>query len=244
MPIGLVFEYGEAMPWFGEVGGATQIKSSSGLHELIANSSVKIKEKWQLVDGEWVNILYNSLDNSAEALKARQLINSLKQIEEKVTQDLSSLANKYGGNMEGLDFRLKSEESLIRKLQSEGIKTPMNDVLRYTTTLEDADFTSGIQNIIRDLEKQGYEIVKIKNTFVDGVVYKGINTNVKSPDGQLFELQYHTPSSFNTKQNINHTLYEEYRLLDPISSRAITLEQQMINNSRLIVNPPNVQLIK
>ncbi len=61
------------------------------------------------------------------------------------------------------------------------------------------------------------------------MVYKGINTNIKSSDGQIFELQFHTPNSFNVKQNINHVLYEEFRLLDQNSERAIELKQIMID---------------
>ncbi len=67
---------------------------------------------------------------------------------------------------------------------------------------------------------------------------------MKTPSGEIFELQFHTPNSFNMKQNINHTLYEEFRLLDKTTARAKELEQIMINNSNSVVNPPNVQSIK
>lgn len=52
IPSDLKFEFGEAMPWFGEVGGAIQIKSSKALHEL--GDNIKIVEKWKLLpDGTW-----------------------------------------------------------------------------------------------------------------------------------------------------------------------------------------------
>ncbi|MFL1897211.1 hypothetical protein ACJRPK_16025 [Aquimarina sp. 2-A2] len=53
-PSDLKFEYGEAMPWFGETGGAIQIKSSKGLHEF--GSEIIVVEKWKLVDGAWTQI--------------------------------------------------------------------------------------------------------------------------------------------------------------------------------------------
>jgi hypothetical protein len=77
-----------------------------------------------------------------------------------------------------------------------------------------------------------------------GQIYKGINTNVKSADGSVFEIQYHTTESFNVKQNINHSLYEEYRLLDKSSIQAIKLEEQMIKNSDAIKLPQNINSIK
>ena len=212
--------------------------------EIVGQPIKRSNGQYRDIEFRFSKNLANGVDNSVEALRARELINNLKQIESKVTQDLSNLANKYGGKMKGLDLRLKSEESLARKLKTDGINTPMNDVLRYTTTFENSKFTRGVQNIINDLKIQGYEVVKIKNTFQDGVVYKGINTNVKAPDGQVFELQYHTPNSFNVKQNINHSLYKEFRLLDVNSARAIEIKQLMIGNSNSIVNPANVQTIK
>ncbi|WP_123901214.1 fibronectin type III domain-containing protein [Flavobacterium davisii] len=206
-------------------------------------SSPPVKE-CSTCTGEGVEMGVSGAENTAEALKARELLSKLKLIEHQVTDDLVGLANKNGGKMEGLDFRLKSEESLIRKLQLDGINTPMNDVLRYTTTFDDATFVKGIENTLNDLKDKGYEVVKLKNTFVDGSMYKGININMKNPNGQIFELQFHTPNSFNMKQNINHTLYEEYRLLDENSTRAIELKNLMINNSNSVINPINVQTIK
>ncbi|MCV6631540.1 MAG: hypothetical protein OIF50_16950 [Flavobacteriaceae bacterium] len=193
---------------------------------------------------KWADNLAEGVDNLAEVIKARQLINKLRLIEPKVTEDLTGLASKNGGEMKGLDYRLKSEESLTRKLKSDGLNAPMNDVLRYTTTFTETSFVKGVQNVLNDLRSEGYEVVKIKNTFEEGVVYKGINTNVKSPDGHIFELQFHTPDSFNVKQNMNHSLYEEYRLLDPKSSRAIELKKIMMNNSDKIVIPSGVKSIK
>ena len=51
VPDDLVFEYGEAIPWFNELGGAIQIKSSKGLHEL--SNEIELLETWRLVNGIW-----------------------------------------------------------------------------------------------------------------------------------------------------------------------------------------------
>jgi len=180
---------------------------------------------------------------SVASAKAKELISTLSKIEPAVTDDLVNLAKNNGGRMEGLDFRLKTLESLERKLISDGVNEPMNDVLRYTVIIDD-DLAKGTNAIMQGLESKGYQTIKVKNTFQDGKLYKGINTNVKSPGGSVFEIQYHTSESFNVKQNINHSLYEQYRLLNPKSAEAIKLEQQMIINSNSIKLPVNISSIK
>ncbi|MFK7004728.1 MULTISPECIES: hypothetical protein [Flavobacterium] len=261
--LGFDGELADVIPWFNQKGQGKQVKwnipkdpatgrpktwnklAEEGKVKItikdIPNGNAELIRKWK---GYVIGKKVSGAENTAEALKARELLSKLKLIEPQVTDDLVGLANKNGGKMEGLDFRLKSEESLIRKLQLDGINTPMNDVLRYTTTFDDATFVKGIENTLNDLKDKGYEVVKLKNTFVDGSMYKGININMKNPNGQIFELQFHTPNSFNMKQNINHTLYEEYRLLDENSTRAIELKNLMINNSNSVINPINVQTIK
>jgi hypothetical protein len=55
------------------------------------------------------------------------------------------------------------------------------------------------------------------------------------------ELQFHTPQSFDVKQNLTHDLYEQQRVLsanDPLNSE---LRKQIIETSRVIQIPPNIQ---
>jgi hypothetical protein len=175
--------------------------------------------------------------------KAEELIKVFSKIEPQITDDLTNLARKNGGRMEGLDFKLKTFESLNRKLITDGINTPMNDVLRYTIII-DKEITNGVNTILKELKSKGYQIIKIKNTFKEGQIYKGINTNVKSPEGNIFEIQYHTSESFNVKQNINHILYEKYRLLPDDSAEAIDLVSQMMKNSNSVKLPKDINTIK
>ncbi|WP_128332180.1 hypothetical protein [Apibacter sp. HY039] len=120
----------------------------------------------------------------------------------------------------------------------------MKDVLRYTTIFENSKLTSGTKTMLDALKQNGYKEVAIKNTFKDGAVYKGINTNFETPNGQVFELQFHTPESFNVKQNINHVLYEEARLPSTPKEISDVLIDKMRENSSKIPNPPNVSDIK
>jgi hypothetical protein len=48
-----------------------------------------------------------------------------------------------------------------------------------------------------------------RNSWADSQ-YKGINTRWRTPEGQLFEVQLHTPDSFRAKQ-LTHGAYERIR---------------------------------
>ena len=50
----LVFEYGEAIPWFKLAGNADQIKSSLRLNDIM--NSIEIIEKMKFENGQWVNV--------------------------------------------------------------------------------------------------------------------------------------------------------------------------------------------
>ena len=98
--------------------------------------------------------------------------------------------------------------------------------------------------MIKSIKESGYEILKIKNTFNDGEIYMGINLQIKAPTGQVLELQFHTLQSFYVKQNINHILYEEVRVLNPNSKKSLDLINEMRFNSSKIEIPEGVNTIK
>ncbi len=176
--------------------------------------------------------------------KAQYLIKQAKENEGTITELLSNQTSKLGGKMEGLDFRIKSLESLTRKISRDGIQSNFNDVLRYTTIFEPEFFTMNVKNMIEQIKSRGYKILNIKNTFKERAVYMGINVQIESPTGQIFELQFHTPQSFNVKQNINHKLYEESRIIGQDTKRNKNLINQMRFNSSKIEIPEEVNTIK
>ncbi len=50
-----------------------------------------------------------------------------------------------------------------------------------------------------------------KNHWLSDPQYKGINTRWLAPGGGRFELQFHTPESFDAKENRTHRSYERLR---------------------------------
>jgi hypothetical protein len=163
---------------------------------------------------------------TTQTAQAEKLLSRASDAEPKVTKDLSDLAKATGGKQEGLDYRLKTKESLARKLETTNPEN-INDALRCTITYPSKDIGTGANKVMKQLEDAGYTKVKVKNTFKPGSPYKGINTTFRAPDGQPFELQFHTPESFNTKQNLTHGMYEELRLLPGDSPKAEKLLEQI-----------------
>lgn len=144
--------------------------------------------------------------------------------------------------MAGLEFRLKTVDSLARKIESCPERT-INDALRYTMTFDEPAFTQSVRSTMNRMDQQGYRLVKVWNQFLEGVPYKGINASYHTPDGQLFELQFHTPASLEMKQTTNHPLYEQQRLYQRSDPQWKALNQQMIHNSKSVSIPKDAAAI-
>lgn len=167
----------------------------------------------------------NEGENS-EAAKARQeQANALaKQYTQKaaaeepaVTQALQEFENGQA-KLVGLEHRLKSEESFARKVISladdeeislEAAAASIYDALRYTICIEPEVYVSKATELLKGLEAKGYAVNQFSNRW-DGEEYKGLNTKLATPSGYVFELQIHTPQSYEVKE-ATHKYYETAR---------------------------------
>ncbi|MEN2804481.1 hypothetical protein FNIJHAEB_02766 [Mannheimia haemolytica] len=176
-------------------------------------------------------------------------------VEPMITRDVVSIITASGGEPAGLDFRLKSLSSLQRKIDTEimaGVSkeqaiASIRDVIRYTAILDEQRFVEQYQKMQKDLEKQGYSTIIVKNTWKSNNAYKGINTFVSTfieKNNIIFELQYHTKQSFELKNGKLHELYEKFRDLNiPLAKKSeILLEMQKLSAN--LKEPKNIDLIK
>ncbi|MBS5865725.1 MAG: hypothetical protein KIC37_05145 [Coriobacteriaceae bacterium] len=197
----------------------------------------------------------NSQSTAYQSRKAAQkLLNKAMCIEPKTTAVLKQHESSYS-HLTGLEFRLKSEDSLMRKIESDSTRQrvspeltakQIHDVIRYTYVCEVDKFGSEFSRIRKDLEEDGYTIVRVRNTLKDtDVQYRGVNTLLKDKDGYVFELQFHTEQSLRVKET-NHKLYEEARLLDAKkdAKRRSELEQIMKRNADDIDLPFGIEDVK
>ena len=178
----------------------------------------------------------------------------MKKLEPKITSDLSTIAAETNAQMAGLEYRLKTEDSLVRKIAKDADEKSVSlqeadnkirNVLRYTMLRDEKNFTDGCFATQDALIKNGYRIKRVKNTWKDGATYKGVNTIIADSRGNEFELQFHTRKSLEVKEGELHKLYERYRSLDPeenFQERA-ELKAKMVRLSDTIPNPNEIDNI-
>ena len=210
----------------------------------IDNINLDLSQPITKVTDKARNVLY--LDHPKEVVDLA--VNKIRQYEpivDNIANDLLNSTTAQGGLMIGLDFRLKRPESLARKIQSEVLEAKekgetitfqqavdkMGDVARFTSVFDSKNFQQNADKVLRDLQGKGYEIVKFKNFFQPGASYKGLNCNLKDKNGNMFELQFHTPETMKIKEGYNidvknrkatvdkaafqsHDVYETTRVLE------------------------------
>jgi hypothetical protein len=187
------------------------------------------------------------------AYHAKSVYEKASHAEPAATRAMHELADKHGTKLEGLDNRLKSVESLTRKIADDGKKEyaktggvaraarEISDAVRYTMVADIKDYAAQARAVTEDLRSRGFE-VRVKNYWQEGSNYKGINVALIDHSGQKIELQFHTAESLSMKESTNHPIYEEYRKLDDTSTpHGQELNAQMVANSATLSTPAGLE---
>ena len=195
--------------------------------------------------------VYNQGIGESEAeFLSKRIIDKISRVEPKITKDMQRIAGN--NTLAGLEFRKKTADSLTRKIitdsQTENISlaeaaSKINDALRYTTILNVDTFAKDYLSMKQRLIKEGFEIVKVKNTWLTDGPYKGVNTVIKKY-GISFEMQYHTQESFDLKNGPLHELYEKRRLPSTTKAEKYKLDNEMLELSKSLKVPKNIERVK
>ena len=101
---------------------------------------------------------------------ARRLIAAASKAAPAVEEALTGVAKQYGGALIGLPFRVKSLESLTRKIRDGALRAPpgttpaeavavqaseIRDALRYTMQIPPDEYTQGVRGRLRGARQQG-----------------------------------------------------------------------------------------
>jgi hypothetical protein len=176
--------------------------------------------------GSWRGDGNQYLDPERHA-QSNDVIAEVRRTEPKLTEHLKEVArdNTCSGWLQGLEHRLKGEDRLkqkiAEKIEHEPNRTPAevarqtSDAIRYTFCFEPASYADGYRDVKQRLEAREYRMVYSKNHWHDDPEYKGINTRWVTFEGQRFEVQFHTPESYNAKEEVTHGSYE--RLRNPLT---------------------------
>ena len=182
------------------------------------------------------------LSKTTEQSRSNKIRSEAIQNEPKITNDVSSSIEKSGAKIYGLENRLKSEDSISRKLESKDVK----DAVRYTALLSDSNFVKQYESIKNDLANKGYTETRCKNYFEEykngSVNHKAVQTNYLTPQGYEFEIQFHTKSSQKAKDK-KVPLYEEARDPKTNKKRQKELASQMRELADNVKDPPGIDRI-
>jgi hypothetical protein len=175
-----------------------------------------------------------------------------------ITDDMMRISDGLGSRMVGLENCFKGGGSTARKIDKvkgklskelgrevsdEEAFASMDDVVRFTYKCDHDNMKSQIENLQSELEKNGYEITDLDNKFLPDYDdfgnekprnYKAVHLQVKSPSGELFEIQIQSEETLQVK-NKNHKYFEEHRQIDTdknpdMKPKADKLNQIMIDN--------------
>lgn len=165
----------------------------------------------------------SQLDEATQKIvnqKAKSVFNTAKKAEPKISKMMKSL-EVNGAQLEGFNHRFKSEDSIARKISTnlygsvsvdaiDNAASSINDSLRYTLLLDEDKYMTQMYESLYKLTNEGYQVYSMNNSW-GNPIYQGLNTTLFSPDGIVFELQFHTAASFKTKEFLNHQFYEIFR---------------------------------
>ncbi|MGI8662235.1 MAG: hypothetical protein ACR2LQ_03375 [Acidimicrobiales bacterium] len=151
---------------------------------------------------------------------ARQLVAMAELDDGILTDSLRFLVSKTDGTLAGLDHRIKSVDSLKRKLtdmlaldpdlELSGAALRVYDVLRFTVVAEVEHYMAVYEALLAELQRQGTTVVEARNRWA-GPGYRGINVRLRMGANQRFEIQFHTRDSY-AAAKATRGQYEELRL--------------------------------
>jgi hypothetical protein len=211
----------------------------------------------QNAHGSWAGASNNSLDaivdtpassdRNPQAVQAATALRSrIMAVEPSITGMVQDLAKMNGGDLVGLKNRVKSTDSLARKIETDANKdyngdhekaaANVSDAIRYTLTMDDGGYTDGLSRVTKTLETAGFDM-RIKNFWQAGDPYDGANIKAIK-NGVAVEIQVHTKTSLAVKDSQLHPIYEEYRTSTNDSVRRSAWDR-MVGIASTIPRPAN-----
>jgi hypothetical protein len=186
-----------------------------------------------------------SADAVAEAKRIRERALA---VEPKVTELMKVIQENAGGEFVQLEQRVKSTDSLARKIDGDAVTEfdgdrtraadAVSDAVRYTLKVGDENYAQSLDSTVKALEAAGFTL-RVKNFWQSGDPYDGVNIKARK-DGIEVEIQLHTPSSFAHKEGEGgtHPIYKKYQVELNDSTRE-SMWNQMIDIARGVVRPAN-----
>lgn len=246
-------------PYSGKAIITQQRLSKQNVDKHVKKVRAACSNEYKPIEKEAVNLAKvkerGGCDESAAKVCAKladDIYNRVSQAEPKITKDIVDTVAGEKGKMYGLAHRMKQPTSMAGKIAAdanednvsfEKAASKIKDAVRYTAVFESGDFVSGYNKTKSKLESMGYEEVRCKNFFdmyENGrSCQKAVQCVYKDPQGNLFELQFHTTGTQGAKE-VNHPFYEEQRMATTTPKRYKQLNDAMTKISSHAESPAGV----
>jgi hypothetical protein len=209
----------------------------------------------QRTHGAWANNMVSDIEpeqgQSKEAIAlARKVREKAVAAEPAITKLVQAVADQSGAKLEGLSQRIKSTDSISRKIDQDAEKEyqgdrnkaaeEISDANRYTISVNDNDYADTLKSTVSALEETGWK-VRVKNFWQSGDPYDGVNVKAER-DGVKVEVQVHTPKSYQIKEKTLHDVYDVYRKSTDDSVRESTWNK-MVGIAKRVPRPSNYSTV-
>jgi hypothetical protein len=206
---------------------------------------------WAAGSSSYADDVAPSRERSARAIsRASEIRDRAVKVEPQVTELVNTFAENAGGKLIGLRQRLKSTDSLARKIDADAAKeyegnhddaaAGVSDAIRYTIKVPDANYADGLDATVKGLEGTGWR-VRTKNFWQSGDPYDGVNIKA-SKNGVAVEIQLHTQKSLDVKEGKLHSIYEKYRVSTDNTFRRQSWDK-MVDIAKSIPRPADMPKI-
>lgn len=196
------------------------------------------------------------IDDPEITAGVEELVKQGRQNVEEVLAALQDVKDEVGGvDFSGLDFMLKVKpdaslaaqaksklrlaEKVVEAFQDGTVTSiedglaELKDIVRFTYVAEPDDYAAAVLRVQNEMKAAGFEQLKFSRIGWDDTelkaLYKGTNASYRAPNGQVFELQVHTPESLLVKESKSHDPYELYRTLTATPRKKQNLAVKLMN---------------
>jgi hypothetical protein len=240
-----------SLKWAADNGFEGQAIDAPAKKSLLWEPLEKHGDHDQRTHGSWAN---NAVaDKEPEQGQSREAIALARGVRERavaaepsITKLIQAVADQSGAKLEGLSQRIKSTDSLARKIDQDADKEyqgdknkaaeEISDANRYTISVNDNDYADTLKSTVSALEETGWK-VRVKNFWQSGDPYDGVNVKAER-DGIKVEVQVHTPKSYQVKEKALHDVYDVYRKSTDDSVRESTWNK-MVGIAKRVPRPSN-----
>jgi len=240
-----------SLKWSKDNGFEGQAIDAPAKKSLLWEPLEKHGEHDQRTHGSWANNMV--ADKEPEQGQSKEAIALARTVRERavaaepaITKLVQAVADQSGARLEGLSQRIKSTDSLSRKIDQDAEKEfqgnrnkaaeEISDANRYTISVNDNDYADTLKSTVSAFEETGWK-VRVKNFWQSGDPYDGVNLKAER-DGIRVEVQVHTPKSYQIKEKALHDVYEVYRKSKDDSVRESTWNK-MVGIAKRVPRPSN-----